>query len=80
MRAIQQENGGVKHLIMQVVYLESLYNTGYILNEEWHMEHGVPGSFLEDRVRSHRVGLGKLAVLQDEICEEQLLKLLVDCK
>lgn len=78
MRAIQQANGGVKCLVMRVVYLESLYSTGCILNEEWHMEHGVPESFLEDKVRSHRVGPGKLAVLQDEICEAQLLKLLAD--
>lgn len=55
--------------------MENFHNTGCISNGEWHMEHGVRESFSEDKAISHKVGLGKLAVLQDEICEEQLKSL-----
>ncbi|KAM1484403.1 hypothetical protein ACFXTO_036464 [Malus domestica] len=72
---MQQVNGGVKHLVMQAALMESFRNTGCLSNEEWRMEHGVPESVLEDKERSHKVGLGRLAVLQDEMCEEELKSL-----
>lgn len=72
---MQQVNGEVNHLVMPMAWMENFHNTGCISSEEWHMEHGVPESFLEDKERSHKFGLGKLAVLLDEICEEQLKSL-----
>lgn len=60
MQVREQVNGGVKHLvIMPVAWMENLSSTGYILNAEWCKEHGIRASFVEDMVKSHRVGLGK---------------------
>jgi hypothetical protein len=56
---IQQVNGGVIHLVMPAVWTDCLRSTGYILNGEWHKEHGLPENFLEGMGRSHKVGLGR---------------------
>lgn len=56
----EQVNVGVKSLvIMPVVWMESLSSIDYILIGEWRREYGVQESFLEDKEKSHKAGLGK---------------------
>jgi hypothetical protein len=62
---IQQVNGGVRHLVVPEAWMENLSSTGYKLNGELCTEHRLRGSFLEDTVRSHKVGPRKSALLQD---------------
>ena len=67
---IQQANGGVRHLVVPEAWMVDSCSTGYKLNGELHKEHRLRGSFLEGKVRSHKVGPRKSVLQQDEICTE----------
>jgi len=54
---VQQVNDGVMRSVLLMEWIEYLRSIGCILNGEWHMERGFPASFLEDKVKSHKVGL-----------------------